>query len=1046
MVLQEVLQLEKTQGSIKKIDLFLVSQIKLSDEYIIALSYKAIILHTIGKTNEALKLLFNVVPSFKEMGVNGIIAVCDGIIDICIELKRFDQVTKYIKIKQNYLPISKAVLHIKDNIKYFLAIKKYDDAKESLLKYLSDDITKEESIYAKEELSKIYYFEHQYTKYLEIIPDLENYYQSNLAFKPLAELGLNKLKIAFEQGNYLKVIKDGNLYIADEYIKNNHKLICATLLMKSYLISNDYKRASIIESEYCELINEEFKEDSLSFCYIALELYTKTNTLISITEYQNKIKELETLKKEAKINKKKLVKKEDIVIPIIKEEIEEEIVKPKPILYKLEPKEKDTFNQKIIPKAQSVKNVTISTNYEKLESVFNAISELDLKVKFREIFRVCCMKLCEVFPIDEVYLLYYKRQYLGIHYKKERAYDKKLSFEMLDNTLNFMAMNYDSEAFLDKENAKELKDIVTNKEYVEAPNGFSIPFTDNLKTIGSIAFFSKEAFLDLDMVYESLKLISSMLNTRLLVSLYNDEVEFNHHKLFFINENMSSGIKEEIDGYLHFSTTCCKILNVLEDMTEEDYLSKMKPNDIIEYRRIHEELYTLLSEDISLEYDFKKDNQWIRIKERYYPMVVDGVIVIMSLIDDITIYEQSKNELIQLAYRNPISKLDTEVKLMVDLNEKIINKKLSLAIVDIIDFNLYRELYGYNFSNQLIYTVGQEFIKVYENDFNIYVYHLEQDRYAILFDDVNDKRAIDSKLVTAFHKVSDSLFKLNSRVKLNFDCGVYRLAKHSSIDEASKILYYALDALDDAKTLSSIGNHIAHFDSDLHKKKFNENHLITHISESIDHGKIGLTYKQIINLEKNEVYGYHIVLNLDNYEVDYSYMDFVIKRRGLTVQIEKYAISNTFKELKMFKESLKGYILCFIPLSNVTLDENFKSFLDTQENFYKVPKEYIVFLVESTNHPLVKVLKESGYKIASKNILDVYNETCDYYLFDYHLLHLDNISEINDLCKLHNCICIFDFIDTKEDMEYARQKHFELIYGQYYKKAIRIKSLIEKLK
>ena len=121
MLLSEVLQLDKVQSSIKKIDLFLVSQEKLSNDYMKAYAYKAIILHAIGKNNEALKLLFTMVPLFKEIDSNGIIAICDGIIDICLDLKRFDQVTKYIEVKKNYLPISKNMLYVKDNIKYYLA-------------------------------------------------------------------------------------------------------------------------------------------------------------------------------------------------------------------------------------------------------------------------------------------------------------------------------------------------------------------------------------------------------------------------------------------------------------------------------------------------------------------------------------------------------------------------------------------------------------------------------------------------------------------------------------------------------------------------------------------------------------------------------------------------------------------------------------------------------------------------------------------------------------------------------------------------------------
>lgn len=1047
MNLVEILQLDKVQSSIKKIDLFLVSQIKLSNEYLIALSYKASILHKMGKTNEALKLLFTMVPYFKEMDVDGIISICDGIISICLDLRRFDQVSKYIKIKQNYLPISKAVLHIKDNIKLYIATRKYEEAKAELLKYLEDDITLEESIFAKEELSNIYFMENQYALFLEIASELERYYQNNLALSSLASLEIKELKATFELGNYLKVISNGLNYIQEEALSNGQKLVVATLLMRSYLLGNDYKRASIIESEYCEFIDEEHIDESLEFCYVALELYTKTNTLVSITEYQNMIRELEQSRKEAKVKKRKKAKNEEIVIPVVPQNIEEEEQTISPINI-TSPSIKDIqaeIRQKVEAKVEVVKPVVVSQTYERLASIFQTINELDLSLKFREVFRNCCIKICEIFPIEEIYVLYYKRQYLGVHYKKERAYDKKLKFEDLQNTLSFAAMNYENEVFLESDSEEYSKSIVTNKK-TEFKYGFALPFVDNLKSFGSIAFFSNVEFISEEMMYESLKLISSMLNTRLLQSLRQDELQFNNRKLFFMNENMSSGMKEEMDGYYHFSSQAAKILGVLEDMTEEDYLSKMKSQDIIRYRNIHDELYTLLSEGTELEYDFKRDDHWIRVKERYYPMVYDGIICILSLIDDITLEEKNKEQLISLAYQNPISKLDTEVKLMIDLNQFMDNHKLSVAVIDIIDFNLYREMYGFNFSNQLIYTVGRELKQANENDFNAYVYHLELDRYVILFNEVNDKRAIDSKLRTIFQKVCSKLFELNYRVKLSFNAGVYRLARHTSSIDAAKILQYALDALADAKSIPTNTNHICHFDSDSFKRKFNENQLITHISESIDHAKIGLTYKQIIDYSKKEVFAYMLRLNLDNYEVDYSLMDFVVKRRGLTTDLEKYAISNLFKELKFTYENLKGYILCFIELSDATLNESFLSFLDAQKTFYKIPNEYIVFHTTNANQTAIKQLRAQGYKISSSEILDVYLDLCDYFMLDIHKLTIHAIQEVQEICSKHDIQCIFSHVDTKEDLEMISKLEDILIYGEYYHKAIRIKTLVEKMK
>ena len=119
--LAEILNLDCVQSSIKKIDLFLVSQVKLSSEYMEALAYKAIILHKIGKSNEGIRLLLQYVPDIKLMNNSAVIALCDAIIEICIDVMRFDQVEKYIDIKRNFLPVSKMHLYIKDRIILALA-------------------------------------------------------------------------------------------------------------------------------------------------------------------------------------------------------------------------------------------------------------------------------------------------------------------------------------------------------------------------------------------------------------------------------------------------------------------------------------------------------------------------------------------------------------------------------------------------------------------------------------------------------------------------------------------------------------------------------------------------------------------------------------------------------------------------------------------------------------------------------------------------------------------------------------------------------------
>lgn len=1052
MLLKEVLQLDKNNSSIKKIDFFIGLQTKYSYEHLKALSYKAEILHYLGKDNEALKLLYEIVPHFNSILLDGIIVICDGIIDLCLDLKRYDQVLKYIKIKESYLPISKSVLHIKDLIKYYLALKQYDDALNSLEKYLSEDISKDEQTEAKIELSKIYFDIFEYDKYLSIIKDVESFYQSNLMLDELADIGLNKIIIQYEKRNYPKAVSDGNNYLKEEFLKNKHKLKCATIMINSYLALNDYKRASIVESNYYELISLDELDYSIDFCLAALELYKKTNTIVSINEYQLKLEKFNSYKKDLKKeNKKNKKNKEEIIIPEVEIEnkdlnILEDDIKPTINFNFDEPVIKKEINQELNIEYKKINNIIVSENYQKLENVFDAINTINISLEFREIFRQICIAIEDEYDIKEIYLLYFDRKYKGLYYKKERCYDKELNFNDLENTINFQSMNYEQEVFIDKNCLDNLINIVNQKPYEEIPYGFSMPILEDVKAIGSIAYFSDEEFINKDMAYESLKLITKMINTRLLITLAQNELEYNNKKLFFINNNFNQGLKEEIEGYIHLNEQASLILESVPDIRTIDFYSRIDSYDLINYKALKNEIYNNMKLNLKIEYSYKCDSSIKKIKETFYPMVNNGEVSILSIIEDITIESNDKLDLINLAYQNPISKLDTPVKLTIDLDSLYKDKILSLAIIDIIDFDLYRTLYGYNFTNQLIYTVGKKFKEHFSDRFTISFYHLEIDRYAVLFKDINDKRVIDSSLRKAFSYVHDELFKLNSRVDLLFNSGVYRLSKNNTIDDSSKIIYYAYDALDDSKELNTLTNHICHFDSELHKNKFKEKSLVTHISEAIDHSKIGISYKQVVNLKENNVFGYMAYPSLDNYEIDYKYMDFVVKRRGIVVNLEKYTISNVIKEQKMLYDVSKNYFLTFIKISKETILDNLYNFIKAQLGFYKIPTNYICLYVFDASNTTIKKLRELGFKIASDNIYDVYNNYTDIFFLDSNKVMIEYINEVKKLCDDHKIICIIDNIDSKDDVLIARENNIDLIFGLYFKKQTRMKAIIEKVK
>ncbi|MDE7105668.1 MAG: diguanylate cyclase, partial [Anaeroplasmataceae bacterium] len=638
---------------------------------------------------------------------------------------------------------------------------------------------------------------------------------------------------------------------------------------------------------------------------------------------------------------------------------------------------------------------------------------------------------------------YYDRGYNGIHYKKERAYDKRLEYEQISDTINMLAISQEQEIYLDRHATEGRINIVTQKEYIDIPYGIAIPLKKDDVAFASIAFWGMEPFIDMELVYETLKLISQMLRRSLANELKQNAIKASNKKMFFIYEHMSSGVKELMEGHIHLSSQAKNILGSLEDISEADFLAHIHPSDLVAYTSLVEELYKSLSPNQSIEYQYKKNGEYVEIKETFFPCYENGIISLYSLIEDHTRVKVQKDELYDIAYTHPISKLSTEAKLGMDIQNLLEHRKLSLAIFDIHDIKFYEEIYGLNLVNQLIYAVAAEMKNYFSSNFQIQLYHLGFDRYAILAIDINDKRTMDHLLFDAFTKVSNHLSVLNSRIKLYFNCGVYRLSKNANIQDPNKLLDFAYDALSDAKSVQEVGHHISHYDSEASKLRFAEHQLITQISESIDHGKLGVLYKQLIYLTEKQVYAYVAYVTMDNYEIDPSYMKKVIERKCLEEQIDKYVIRCCSKELKMLGDVSKSSIPILIPLNRNTLESNFVAFVENQNQFYKTTKRLIFYYADGA-HIALKKLKALGYKVATSNVVDVLQDNSHYYIHDVSKYGFDGILDLLKLCKEKGVKLILSQVTTKEEVLKATELGIEYIYGNYWKKSIRMNKVIEK--
>jgi len=1047
MNLNEVLNLSKTESSIKKIDLYLSKSIMYSNEFMAALKYKAEIISFLGEPNKAIKMLADYMPYFDKMDNESIIITLDGIINITLSLSLFEQADNFIELKKKYLPISKSSLYLKDRINFYLLKNDKENAKAILKQYLSDDITKEESILAKENLAKIYFDEKDYDSYLPISDELLEYYRSKIDIKNEEEILINQNFIDYQKGQYLKVISSCNeLYKNLDIIP--HKLRISSIAINSYLKLGDTKKASIFEADCADLISEEYPKESLEFIDASLNLYQTTGSKL-LTENYLKLKE-NYLKLTDDKPKKKKKKDEEIkvVIPVKKYE-ELNIVSNLDILNK---EENDNPIIGIKEKKEEISIALVSKTYDDLSNIFKKLNLLNKDLRFREYLRLALIEITKYFNIEEAYFLYFDNIYKGLYFKAERLYDKTPTIGEIQNTISYYTLENEVESSYDQASRLYDIDIRTSSSMLD-DYAISFPIIDELEGKASLTFFSHNPILDKEMVYESLKIFTSFITSRFSYHMIKNDFAYKNQKLFTILDNMTIGIKEESDYYIHLDDKAKEIFDSLSDITFDDFILNVDNKDKVLYKNFHDDF---LKNDVNnkfITYHYNANGILKEIKESFYQIEIEGKIYLLSLVEDISNEEAKHNELKELAYINPVSKLENEVKFRVDLAALASLERVCVASFNIRDFKTYKLYYGYSFEVGLIKLVSKFLKEKMASFFNANIYHFYQDSFVLVFRSVTDKRVSINDIKKILSPLIKELYDYNYRSQVRFDVGMYRVTRQDVLkyrntnDLINIVIDRANDALIDAKKMPLDDIRIASFDNELSKIRHEENYYVKSICEALDNKKIDLFYKQVINVEKGVINFLYLNPKLTN--MDYSISDIVklLRKRSLESEFDYYIIKSLFNDIahlqkEINKEAFVPYIFDIISLN---IDEKLASYIITEAQRLKINPTKIIINGHNLKQDAYKLLKNNKFHLASIDLSDVLNDRCEYYIYDYHKNSIKSGEEILNICNNHNIKVIFNAIDCDNDVEEVKSIGAHFVYGDRYQKHFTNEEFINKL-
>ena len=1032
MDIRQILELEPSSASIKKIDSFLSNLTPNHRDYPKALSHLAFLTYSLGDVSSAFQILFNYLEICidKEKPT-----IYNTLIKIYYNQKDYDNVLGMIEAKKKYLPNYNKIAYYEDLMVYYDTINNSSELIRTILTYLDDDISDERRLKALIRLTEEYL-------------DNEDYLHFNEKNKLVQSLALSLSEEAiFQNAKYLEalvLVKEESypkaLMFTEELLETHisKELRCKLLVLKlEILVSlNEYRRASIFEAEYEYEIEEAELDTKINFAKQCVILYEALNNRFNKSNYeeryQNLLLEKEKQEKATEKPKKGKTSKHTIELNFIKNQTKlTQVTIDKP---------KNEVKTNIIHRDEATMVESGST----LVAIADEFMKLNKQVfsQFRDYLRQFFMILNKLANFEEAYLLTKNNKYHGYHYKKERLYDKKSDTLSLNDTILLDVIDFNEEIIVAESNKTTYVNIVTNKLYLDEENQSLICFP---LTKAALLFSSKSMdLLTTKLNYEILKMAVAYLELKWNSEQNELYLLKKHHDYTFMVEHIVSGYKKQIDNYVYLSERACEMFSSMAAISINEFYNYIVTKDLFEYRKTIEDLLSGKVTEASVRFSSDRTGEILYYQEDFK---IDSDGVILSVINDITKKVKEEENAVFMAHYDPVSGAYNKSKLVYDLDELIKINKFSLLAFNVVGFKNYSDIYGYDFADQLIFAIGK-YLKQYDKNYR--VYHFDGDKFIVAITNANDKRAMikTARLISEF--LNKKLKELNYRLNIYFEVGILRYPTDTTETSPTKLIDFTLSALSSAHNNLITGS-IACYSKEDYKKQFFQSQLLTHISEAIDNNHLLLNYQQVVDVGMNSCDHYYVSLNLSNYSVDEQLIYEILKKRNMVKIIERYMIHRGLYELSEIYKATKLYInLSFKVSMETLLDETFKDYLLEQIKFFNIPKTAITICYngEITNNvfEVLKSLNINQIPLASRNVELLKQFPLYYYYYklpkDIKVLENDFIISIKDICDKRSIRFVLDNVNNKELIAHFAQCGISLYSGKVYSALLSCKDII----
>ncbi len=424
---------------------------------------------------------------------------------------------------------------------------------------------------------------------------------------------------------------------------------------------------------------------------------------------------------------------------------------------------------------------------------------------------------------------------------------------------------------------------------------------------------------------------------------------------------------------------------------------------------------------------------------------------------DITRNKVHEQEILQMAYYDPLTNLPNRLKITEDIKEAIeLNKKFTIMYLDIDNFKYINDTYGHMFGDKVIVEVSNRLKAIiHESDI---VAHVGSDEFVIISSSYINKKQIEGYVYYILNEINSQYIIENTTLKFTSSMGVAVFPEDAST--LRKLMINVDIARYDAKENR---NRYRFYEASMGKLTAEKANIKNALLKSIENNELYLNYQPIIDFSTKEIAGFEALARWENQELGQIYPDEFIpmaEQTGFIHQLGYFVLEEAIKFVSILFHDYKKYYKINVNVSTIQLqDEKFLDHVQEVLVKYQFPAKYLnLEITESLElennikmRNLLSNIRKMGVEISIDDFGTGYSSVNSLISLSVSHIKIDKtlvqqattIQEVHKLIKgvvdfshAMNMLVVAEGVETKGMEDIVLGLNVDYLQGYYYSKPI----------